>query len=79
MIHAATPAMRVPIRLANIHPIARRRAAVRGWFGRKFTPLMAEVAQNEPEPMFWGLTTRDGKEFLMAYCACFMAVIGFMA
>ncbi|MAL24417.1 MAG: hypothetical protein CL820_00750 [Croceicoccus sp.] len=79
MIYAATPAMRVPIRFAVIQPVARRRAAVKGWFGRRINPLMQQVAQDEPEALFWGLTTRDAKEFLMAYCACFMAVVGFIA
>ena len=78
MIYAATPAMRIPIRLANVQPVARRRAAVSGWFGRRIRPLMNEVALEKPEALFCGLTTRDAKEFLMAYCACFMAVIGFI-
>ncbi|WP_230293507.1 hypothetical protein [Croceicoccus sp. Ery5] len=79
MIHAATPAMRTPIRLPVVQPVAKRRAAMQGWFGRKVQPLMKQVAQDRPQPLFWGLNTRDAKEFLMAYCACFMAVIGFIA
>lgn len=79
MINAATPAIRTPIRMPVVQPIARRRMAVKGWFGRKISPLMAEVEAEQPQPLIWGLTTRDAKEFLMAYCACFMAVIGFFA
>ena len=79
MIHAVTPAMRVPIRVPVVQPIARRRAAVQGWFGRKMRPLMAQEEQEQPQPLIWGITTRDAREFLMAYCACFMAVIGFIA
>ncbi len=79
MIQAVTPAMRVPIRVPMVQPIARRRAALQGWFGRRMRPLMQQVEQEEPQPLVWGLTSRDAKEFLMAYCACFMAVIGFIA
>ena len=79
MIHAVTPTMRAPIRVPMVQPIARRRAAVQGGFGRKMRPLMIEVRQEQPQTLFWGLTSRDAKEFMMAYCACFMAVIGFIA
>ena len=79
MIHAATPAIRVPLRMPLNQPLARRRAAVQGWFGRKIAPHLPEIKQEEPQELFWGINTNDAKDFLMAYCACFMAVIGFIA
>lgn len=79
MIHAVTPSARMPLRLPMVQPVGRRRSAMRGWFGRKMRPLMVDVNREEPCPLAWGLTTRDAKEFLMTYCACFMAVIGFIA
>jgi hypothetical protein len=30
-------------------------------------------------PFEWQLTAQDVKEFLLAYCACFMAVSAFIA
>lgn len=32
-----------------------------------------------PVQRTWRLTTQDVKEFLMAYCACFLAVSAFIA
>lgn len=32
-----------------------------------------------PAQANWRLTTQDAKEFLMAYCACFLAVSAFIA
>ena len=32
-----------------------------------------------PVQRTWRITTQDAKEFLMAYCACFLAVSAFIA
>lgn len=78
MIHAPTPAARLPIRLAmNPRMLPRLRAARAGWFGRFIRP--AAPPQTPEKPLFLGVTMQDLREFLMAYCACFMAVMGFIA
>jgi len=76
MIHAATPAERTPLRLEISQPLVRRRAALQGWFGRRIRPEL----QHDGKPyLFWGLSRSDIRDFMMAYTACFVAVIGFFA
>ena len=45
-------------------------------FGRKAAPPLADEA---PVRSGMQITAQDVKEFLMAYCACFMAVMGLIA
>ena len=42
-------------------------------------PVFGRRCKAEPSPAASGITVQDVKDFLMAYCACFMAVIGFFA
>lgn len=42
-------------------------------------PHIRGLAERGPVQRTWRLTAQDAKEFLMAYCACFMAVSAFIA
>lgn len=42
-------------------------------------PVFGRRRKAGPSPAASGITAQDVKDFLMAYCACFMAVIGFFA
>jgi hypothetical protein len=42
-------------------------------------PHVRGLDQDGPLQRTWRITTQDVKEFLMAYCACFLAVSAFIA
>ena len=42
-------------------------------------PHVRGTSEDGPAQRNWRVTTQDVKEFLMAYCACFLAVSAFIA
>jgi len=64
------------VTLSNQSTRHRFRAAMirRPDFGRRVKQAPAAGAEKG-----WKLTTQDVKDFLMAYCACFLAVMGLIA
>jgi hypothetical protein len=42
-------------------------------------PHVRGLDEAGPAQRTWRITTQDAKEFLMAYCACFLAVSAFIA
>jgi hypothetical protein len=42
-------------------------------------PHVRGLRKDGPVQHTWRITTQDAKEFLMAYCACFLAVSAFIA
>ena len=52
--------------------------AARHPFRASLPPHVRRDAANPPQRT-WRITAQDIKEFLMAYCACFLAVSAFIA
>jgi hypothetical protein len=42
-------------------------------------PHIRGLAEEGPRRLAWRITVQDVKDFLLAYCACFLAVSAFIA
>jgi hypothetical protein len=53
--------------------------AARHPFRVRLAPHVRKLDNGPARPFEWRLSVQDVKEFLLAYCACFMAVSAFIA